>query len=246
MARMFRYIQNEDVLRTFMDLKNTVLSERPLVIARHGDYSVFLRYVSDNQLGLSVENTEKRTVCQDRTYNTDTTTNALVARGVRHACQKMSELSDEDVNRKRLQIWKWYLLDWQKNNVKEPEEFLEKELAWSDEEADRQKELMDLELFLHGEYLNMGNTISLIEKYLAGDDEHREQFKKFAIADIMEMTSEDTKDKSLAEAEKKRLDGGMKKHTYQFKVSVEATDKEHARQALLSYLAGDDRIKIQK
>jgi ribosomal protein L20A (L18A) len=71
-------------------------------------------------------------------------------------------------------------------------------------------------------------------------------FKKFAIADIMEMTSEDTKDKSLAEAEKERLENGMKKHTYRFTVSVEASDKEHARAALLSYLAGDDRIKIQK
>ena len=103
-----------------------------------------------------------------------------------------------------------------------------------------------MEIYLHGEYLNLGRTISLIEKYLANDEKHLEQFKKFAINDIMEMTSEDTREKSLAEAEEKRQTEGMKKHTYRFTVSVEATDRDHARQALLSYLAGDERIKIQK
>ena len=62
----------------------------------------------------------------------------------------------------------------------------------------------------------------------------------------MEMTSEDTRDRSLAEAEQKRQEDGVKKHTYRFTVSVEASDKEHARAALLRYLAGDDRIKVQK
>ncbi len=246
MPRMFRYIQNEDVLKTFRELNRTVLLERPIIIARYGDYSVFLKYVSDTRLELSVENTLKNHVAQTRTYDIDKTTNELVSRGVRHACQKMAELSDAEVNRKRLQIWKWYLLDWQEKNVNAPEEFFEKEKIWLDEDTDSQKELMDMESYLHGEYLNMGATLALIEKYLADDPEHLEQFKKFAVADIMEMTSEDTKDNSLAEAEKKRLESGMKKHTYRFTVSVEATDKEHARQALLSYLAGDDRIKIQK
>ena len=72
-------------------------------------------------------------------------------------------------------------------------------------------------------------------------------FKKFAIADIMEMTSEDTKEKAMEEAEKKKdREGEIKYHTYKFTVSIEATDREHARQALLNYLAGDPRIRIQK
>ena len=58
--------------------------------------------------------------------------------------------------------------------------------------------------------------------------------------------SGDLHSKKLAEAEEKRQTDGLKKHTYRFTVSVEATDKEHARAALLRYLAGDDRIKIQK
>ena len=105
---------------------------------------------------------------------------------------------------------------------------------------------MDIEAYLHGDYLNMGHTLGLIEKYLSKDKEHLESFRNFAIADIMEMTGEDTRDRSLALAEEQRAKEGMKKHTYQFTVSVEATDREHARQALLSYLAGDDRISVQK
>ena len=246
MGRTFRYIQNDDVLKSFVEFKDTVLRDRAVVIARHGDYSLFLKYISDDELGLVIENTEKHKVIQERSYVVSKTTDALVSRGVRHACQKMSELSDEEVNRRRLQIWKWYVLDWQKENAESVREFMEKELTWNEEGRSMKEEVMDMETFLHGDYLNLSNTIALIEKYLADDPKHLERFKKFAINDIMEMTSEDTRDRSLAEAESKRLEDGMKKHAYQFTVTVEATDKEHARQALLSYLAGDERIKVQK
>ena len=107
MSKLFRFVQNEDVLKSFEEFKDSVLLERPVVIARHGDYSLFLLYLSDDELGLKLENTEKHKVIQERSYKVSETTDALVSRGVRHACQKMSELSDEDVNRKRLQIWKW-------------------------------------------------------------------------------------------------------------------------------------------
>ena len=243
MSKTFRYIQYEDVLRTFNELKDTKLAERPLVIARHGDYTLLLEKRSEDILGLRTMNTEKNKSVSDRSYDVTRTTNELVARGVRHACQKMSELSDEDVNRKRFQIWKWYLLDWQKKHQSETENFLSKELEWSEENMKSETDLMDMEIFLHGDYLNLGNTLNLIDVYLH-DENHKEMFKKFAIADIMEMTSEDTKEKAIEEAE--RIKGEIKYHTYQFNVSVEATDKEHARQALLNYLAGDPRIRVQK
>ena len=246
MSRTFCYIPNDDVLKTFCDVRNTILNESPLIIARHGDYILQLSKDTDEILVLTTENTERKKIVAKRQYEIEKTTAALVSRGVRHAVQRMSELSDEDVNRKRLQIWKWYLLEWQKENAGSTDEFMKQEIVWSDELPEGSDELMDLEAYLHGDYLNMGNTLALIEKYMANDDKHREIFKKFAVADIMEMTSEDTKDRSLAEAEKKRLEEGMKKHAYRFTVTVEATDKEHARQALLSYLAGDERIKIQK
>ena len=246
MGRTFHYIQNDDVLKSFKEFKDSVLRERAVVIARHGDYSLFLLYLSDDELGLKLENTEKHKVIQERSYKVSETTDALVSRGVRHACQKMSERSDEDVNRKRLQIWKWYVLDWQKENAEKTKELLEKGLVWLDDGESPYEEVMDIETYLHGAYLNLGSTIALIEKHLAGDERDLEQFKKFAMGDIMEMTSQDTRDRSLAEAENAKQLDDMKKHTYQFTVSVEATDKEHARQALLSYLAGDDRIKVQK
>ena len=246
MSRMFRYIQNDDVLKSFLEFRDSILRERSVVIARHGDYSLYLKEISQDVLGLTIENTEKHKVIQDRTYNVNETTDALVSRGVRHACQKMAELSDGDVNRRRLQIWKWYVIDWQKENAQKSREFVEKEISWDEESITSEEKIMDMESFLHGDYLNLGNTISLIERYLSEDEAHKEKFKRFAIEDIMEMTSEDTKERALVEAEKERLEDGMKKHTYRFTVSVEATDREHARAALLSYLAGDERIKIQK
>ena len=246
MSKTFKYIQNEDVLKTFTELKNTTLAERSLVIARHGDYNLLLERRGDDALGLKILNTGKDKVVSERVYYVSKTTNELVSRGVRHACQKMSEMSDEDVNRKRFQIWKWYLLDWQKKHSNETQKILDKEIEWNEESMKKETDLMDMELFLHGEYLNLGNTLNLIDLYLH-DDNHKEMFKKFAIADIMEMTSEDTKEKAMEEAEKKKdQEGEIKYHTYKFSVSVEATDKEHARQALLNYLAGDPRIRIQK
>ena len=246
MSKTFKYIQNDDVLRTFTELKDTTLAERPLVIARNGDYSLLLENRGEDTLGLKTLDTEKNKVVADRVYYVSKTTNELVSRGVRHACQKMSELSDEDVNRKRFQIWKWYLLDWQKKHSDETLDQINKEIEWNEEIMKKETDLMDMEIFLHGDYLNLGNTLNLIELYLH-DENYKEMFKKFAIADIMEMTSEDTKEKAIEEAEKKKdQEDEMKYHTYRFSVSVEATDKEHARQALLNHLAGDPRIKIQK
>lgn len=244
MSRTFRYIQNDEVLKSYMEYRDSLLKERPVVIARHGDYSLVMRSLSGNTLGLTIENDVKKTIVESRTYDTDKTTNELVSRGVRHACQKMSEISDREVNRKRMQIWKWYVMEWQVQHPDGAKEFMDKELTWS-ENADSEKDLMDIEAFLHGDYLNLGNTLALIDKYLS-DTENKELFKKFAIADIMEMTREDTRDRSIEEAEKSGKNGEIKKHHYQFIVSVEATDKEHAREALLSYLAGDERIRVQR
>ena len=245
MSRTFTYIPNEDVLQSFIKFRDSLLLERNVVIARHGDYSLSLKCLDRDTLGLILTNDVKKTTVQSRSYDVNNTTDALVARGVRHAVQKMSELSDEDVSRKRLQIWKWYIMEWQKKNIGSTEEFVSRELSWDEEKAAMEIEVMDMERFLHGDYLNLGNTLRLIDSYLT-DDKHKEMFRTFAINDIMEMTSEDTKEKSIEEKEKRDLEEGMKCHTYRFTVSVEATDKEHARQALLNYLAGDERIKVQK
>jgi hypothetical protein len=245
MSKAFRYIQNDDVLRTFNELKETTLKERPLVIARHGDYSLLLESHGDDTLGIKIVNNDKNEVVSDRLYITSKTTDALVSRGVRHACQRMAELNDEDANKKRIQIWKWYLIEW---NRKHPEET---ENLFNPDNLDEftmktEAELMDMESFLHGDYLNLGNTLGLIDTYVQ-DARYNEIFKKFAIADIMEMTREDTKDRAISEAEKQKdKEGEIKYHNYTFTVSVEATDKERARAALLNYLAGDPRIRVQK
>ena len=243
MSRTFRYIQNDDVLRSFMEFRD-VIRKRPVVIACHGDYVLNLSCLSGDSLGLSIENLEKKKIVYSRTYDINNTTQALVSRGTRHAVQKMSELNDEDVNRKRLQIWKWYIMEWQKNNPAS-EELISKELEWDDSKETEKDDILDMESFLHGAYLNLGSTINLINTYLK-NEKHKDMFRRFAINDIMELTGEDTKDRSITEAEEKRATEGEVNHTYRFTVSVEATDKEHARQALLNYLAGDERIKVQK
>jgi hypothetical protein len=245
MGRTFRYIQNDDVLKSFREFQDSILSERPVVIARHGDYTLQMEKLEQDVLGLKIINNEKNKVVSSRSYDVKNTTDALVSRGVRHACQKMSELGDEEVNRRRMQIWKWYIMEWQRNNADNTEEMFHKELIWTEDGTEHEQEILDIETFLHGDYLNLGNTLGLIDKYL-NDEKQKEWFKKFAIADIMEMTSEDTRDRSIAETEEANREDGIKIHTYQFTVSVEATDKEHARAALLHYLAGDERIKVQK
>lgn len=245
MSRTFRYIKNDDALKTFKEFRDTILSQRPVIIARHGDYSLLMERLGNDVLGIKIINDEKKMVVSQRTFEVDKTTDLMVSRGVRHACQKMAELSDEDVNSKRFQIWKWYLIDWQRTHESETKALYDKEIEWDEERIKKETDLMDMEKFLHGDYLNLGNTLMLIDKFLT-DPAHKELFRKFVVDDIMEMTREDTKVKSLEEAEKRSQEEGMKLHTYQFTVSVEATDQEHARQALLHYLAGDERISVQK
>ena len=246
MGKTFRYIQNDDVLRTYNELKDSTLAMRPLVIARNGDYSLLLETRGDGILGLRTVNTERNLDVADRTYITSDTTNELVSRGVRHACQRLAELNDEDVNKKRFQIWKWYLLEWNRQHPNETEHLLRGNNEWDESALKNEVDLMDMEAFLHGDYLNLGNTLDLIDNYLL-DDKYKELFKKFAIADIMELTREDTMEKAIVEAEQQKIkEDEVKYHNYRFTVSVEATDKEHARQALLNYLAGDPRIRVQK
>ena len=246
MSKTFRYIQNDDVLRTYNELKDTTLAVRPLVIARHADYSLLLDSRGDDILGLKIINAEKNTVVLDRIYIVSQTTKELVSRGVRHACQKMAELNDEDVNQKRFQIWKWYLIEWNKLHPNESEHLFNRSNDWDEQAMKSEANLMDMEAFLHGDYLNLGNTLSLIDEYLH-DDKCKEVFKKFAIEDIMELTREDTMEKAIEETERQKdKEDDLKYHSYRFTVSVEATDKEHARQALLNYLAGDPRIRVQK
>ena len=55
MSKLFRFVQNEDVLKSFEEFKDSVLLERPVVIARHGDYSLYLKNISDDELGLTIE-----------------------------------------------------------------------------------------------------------------------------------------------------------------------------------------------
>ena len=143
MSKLFRFVQDDDVLKSFEEFKNSVLLERPVVIARNGDYTLFLRRVSDDELELTTENTKKSQVTASRTYVVSDTTKELVARGTRHACQKMSELSDEDVNRKRLQIWKWYIMDWQLEYKSNTKELVEKELHWQEDVNDNRQEILD-------------------------------------------------------------------------------------------------------
>ena len=245
MSRTFKYIQNDDALKTFKEFRNTILAQRPVVIARHGDYSLLMEKLGDEILGIKIINNEKNMVVSQRHFEVNKTTDLMVSRGVRHACQKMAELSDEDVNSKRFQIWKWYLIDWQRSHESEKDEMYDKEIEWDEERIKKETDFMDMEKFLHGDYLNLGNTLMLVDKYLS-DPVHKETFRKFVVDDIMEMTREDTKVKSLEEAEKRSQEEELKLHTYQFTVSVEATDMEHARQALLHYLAGDERISVQK
>ena len=246
MSRTFHYIQYDDVLRSFIKFKDSILNERPVVIARRGDFCVNMTKISDEILGLTLENTEKKKIISSRNYNINKTTDALVSRGTRHACQKMAEYSDEAVNRKRLQIWKWYIMEWKEKNSDNNMDVVKAEFKWEDTPEKNTNDVFDMESFLHGDYLNVGNTLMLIEKYMKNAG-HREMFRKFAIEDIIEMTGEDTKDNSIAETEaRNQTEEGLKKHTYKFTVSVKATDKEHARQALLNYLAGDDRIRVQK
>ena len=66
MSRTFRYIQNDDVLKSFKEFRDTLLSERPVIIARHGDYSLYLEKKSDTELGLRIMNEEKKTLVLER------------------------------------------------------------------------------------------------------------------------------------------------------------------------------------
>ena len=59
MSKLFRYVQNEDVVKTFEKYGQEMLSQRPIVVARHGNYSLLLEAESDKILKLKTVNDEK-------------------------------------------------------------------------------------------------------------------------------------------------------------------------------------------
>ena len=60
MSRTFRYIKNDDALKTFKEFRDTILSQRPVIIARHGDYSLLMERLGNDVLGIKIINDEKK------------------------------------------------------------------------------------------------------------------------------------------------------------------------------------------
>ena len=66
------------------------------------------------------------------------------------------------------------LRDWQQKYKANTEEMMEKEIAWNDDANGANQDILDMESFLHGDYLKLGNTLYLIDKYLADDEKYRD------------------------------------------------------------------------
>ena len=50
MGRTFRYIQYDDVLKSFREFQDSILAERPVIIARHGDYVLQMEKLSEKRI----------------------------------------------------------------------------------------------------------------------------------------------------------------------------------------------------
>lgn len=240
MANVFQYIKSDQVLDIFVTHKSGLLSQRRLCIAKIGDISLFLSKITDDRMALTIENEGEERIYSGESYILSTMDNESVTTAAEAMKRKLVNIYNEDVDCKRQQIWKWYILDWMKSRGITEEEFFDAEndlrvVGFNGEKWDNYSE------FINKSYLDLAKTINIIDDYELNDYD-KEMLKKFAANDIMDLLRKKTTEELANEAEQKKK---SKRH-YKFTVKVCANSKKQALKYLENVLRNENEIDITR
>lgn len=228
MGRMFTYIKPEYMLHAFNQQKDTVLKERSICVARLGDLAVNMSRIDDESFSLCLEDTENGTQYSGRVVNVSISDEKEAAEMVKGFFHRMQLLNDREVVEKREHIWKWYGFKWLEKQGLSLDEYIDNILP--NEELRDKVHWKSLEEFITSDYLNVVETINIIDEFALSEDE-KNLYKKFVAKDIMELRQSE----SLASLQEQFIheDNAFKNtQSFTFGVEVVADSREEARNKL--------------
>ena len=190
--------------------------------------------IDEDSFALSLENLKDGSQYSGRAFNIKKSSEEDIIPLVEELFKRMQAINDQEIFDKREHIWKLYAMDWLENQGISFDDYIDSrmsQLPSNDFHWER------LEEYISGDYLNMVDTMRIIEKFTESEEEKKE-YLDFVARDIVELRQHyslaalqeefDEHDKQLAN-----------KKMFAFGIEVEAGSREEAREKLMKMIGED-------
>lgn len=225
---MFTYIKPEFMVQAFLQQRDTVLKERSICVARLGDMAVNMSMVDEETFTLSLEDVTNGTQYSGRVFNIDAATKEEAAEMVNGMFHRMQMINDQEVFEKRERIWKWYAMQWLDDEGISLDEYID---SWmGNDELKDKVHWKTFEDYISSDYLNVMDTMSLIEKF-ALTEEEKMLFQRFVAKDIVELRQNHSF-QNVQESFNHEEPVFKNKKSFTFGIEVVADSREEARKKL--------------
>ncbi|MBQ7679151.1 MAG: hypothetical protein IJT34_04800 [Butyrivibrio sp.] len=231
MAKLFQYVRPDQIAASYREHRDGILRERPIVAARLGDFALSLARVDADRFSLTIEDEGRHERHERVTFDLKKSSDAEITMAAEALEKRMSVYIRDEVAARREQIWKWHISEWLDAH----------EITWDDFiEAQMGKRKLPIgaahwprqEEYLHGAYQEIGPVLRVIDRYAATDAE-REEYRRFAAADIMELQQEQSRQRLMAGfARQNRIQEAQPTQTYTFHIEVDAVSAVEAEDKL--------------
>lgn len=232
---MFTYIKPEFMIHAFSKQRDTLLKDRSICVARLGDLAVNMSLIDDDSFALSLENVRDGSQYSGRAFNVKKSKTEDIVPVVEELFNKMQTIHDQIVFGKRENIWKMYAMDWLVTQGISFDDYIDSRMSQlPEEEGLHWKKFED---YIATDYLNVGVTISIIEKF-AQSEEEKKDYIDFVAKDILELRQRH----SLAAMQEKFKEHDEKMESvrmFAFGIEIEADTRDEAREKLLKLIGKD-------
>ena len=227
---MFTYIKPEFMIHAFCKQRESILRDRIICVARLGDLAVNMALIDENSFALSLENVRDGSQYSGRAINIKKSSQEDVVPVVEELFKRMQAINDKEIFDKREHIWKLYAMDWLENQGISFDDYIDSRMSQLPDDEGFEFHWKGLEEYISSDYLNVVDTMRIIEKYSQSEDEKKE-YLDFVARDIVELRQH----YSLA-AMKEKFDENKKlenRKLFSFGIEVEADSRDEAREKLM-------------
>ncbi len=237
MAQMFTYIKPEFMIKVFREQRDAVLKERSICVARLGDLAVNMSYVNDDAFTLSLEDLKHGTQYSGRVINVDVSDEKEAAEMVNGFFHRMHLIHDQEVIEMREHIWKWYGMKWLEKQGLSLDSYLDNIMG--NEELKDKIHWKGFEEYIASDYLNLSDTMNIIEEFALTEDE-KAFYHKFVAADIIELQKKHSLEVIKEQFPHEDEEVSEKKNSFTFGVEIVAKSREEAREKLQKLIGKEE------
>ncbi len=236
---MFTYIKPEFMIHAFSKQRDTLLKDRSICVARLGDLAVNMSVINEDTFALTLENLKDGAQFAGRAFNVKQSRTEDVVPVVEELFRKMQALNDQAIFNKREHVWKMYSMDWMENQAISFDDYMDSRMSRiPNDEGFHWK---GLEEYISSDYLNVEDTMRIIQKYSESDEE-KEEYLDFVARDIVELRQH-----HLLAALQEKFDehnaNFANRKLFAFGIEVEADSRDEAREKLYKII-GDEKDKF--